>query len=151
METLWEILVIVLLSSVKFLFALGTALLAGYGYVETVLMTSIGGIMGVMVFYYFGEFINAKFQQWLDRRKKKQKQKRTFTKRNKLIVKTKITYGLIGLALLTPIFLSIPLGCILAARFFRQNRSTLPVLIFFVLFWSLVITGIGYAGKWTPE
>jgi uncharacterized membrane protein YuzA (DUF378 family) len=140
MDKLLEIMGLMLLSGTKFLFAPWTTMWTGYNFIETVLITSLGGIAGVLVFYHFGEFMNRKIQEWLNRRKKVRKPKKTFSKRNKLIVKTKITYGLVGLAAITPTLLSIPVGSIIAARLFRQNKLVLPALMASVVIWSLLIS-----------
>jgi membrane protein YqaA with SNARE-associated domain len=142
MDKLLEILGLMLLSGTKFLLAPWTTMWTGYNFLETVLITSIGGIVGVLVFYHFGDWMNRKVQEWMNKRRKERKPKKTFSKRNKLIVKTKITYGLVGLAVITPTVLSIPVGSIIAARLFRQNKLVLPVLMASVVIWSLFISVI---------
>ena len=49
-------------------------------------------------------------------------------------------YGLIGIAFLTPIFLSIPIGTYLALYFFPEKRKTIPILITSVVGWSVVLS-----------
>ena len=118
-----------LLSGTKFLFAPGATVLAGYNYLQTLLITTLGGSAGVFIFYYFGDFLFREVQQWMNKKRKTEKVRKTFSRRNRLIVKTKVTYGLVGFVLLTPVFLSIPIGSIVAAKFFRNNKMVLPALI----------------------
>ena len=70
------------------------------------------------------------------------KKKRVFTWKNKLIVKVKRDYGLIGLAAITPIFLSIPLGTFLAARFFHDQKKVLTYLAASVVVWSVIVSSV---------
>ncbi|RMG80601.1 MAG: hypothetical protein D6707_06140 [Bacteroidetes bacterium] len=55
-------------------------------------------------------------------------------------MKVKSRFGILGVALITPVILSIPLGSMLAARFFSDNKMALPILMIAVLFWSVVLT-----------
>ena len=55
-------------------------------------------------------------------------------------VKTVKKYGLFGIAFLTPIFFSIPLGTFIALRFFPNKKKTLPVLAAAVFGWSFVLS-----------
>lgn len=142
MDSILEILGLMALSGVKFMLAPGTTMLAGYGFMETVLITTAGGTIGVFVFYYAGEFIFCTVRDWINKRRKNKKVRKTFSRTNRLIVKTKLNYGLLGLAVITPTLLSIPLGSMIAARFFRYNRLTLPALVGSVIIWSILISGV---------
>ena len=126
---------LLIFSGVKFFLAPSTAIISGYTFLETILITTAGGIGGVITFFYFGEFM-----QYLFRRRKSKKEKKKFTRFNRYIIKVKSTYGLVGLALLTPCLLSIPLGALLAARYFDDDKRTLPFLLASVVIWSLVLT-----------
>ncbi|MEQ8324151.1 MAG: hypothetical protein RIC15_08830 [Vicingaceae bacterium] len=127
---------LLIISGVKFFFAPSTAILSGYSYLETIIITTSGGVGGLITFYYFGEFLQYVFT----RSKKKKKEKKKFTRLNRRIIKVKSTYGLIGLAILTPCLFSIPLGSLLAARYFDKDKRTLPFMIASVVLWSFVLT-----------
>lgn len=127
---------LLIFSGVKFFLAPSTAIISGYSYTETILITTIGGIGGVITFYYFGEFLQYVFS----RKKKKKKEKKVFTRMNRTIVRVKSTYGLLGLAVLTPCLFSIPLGALLAARYFDKDKRTLPFLLASVIVWSFILT-----------
>ena len=60
--------------------------------------------------------------------------------KNILAIKTARKYGLVGIAVLTPIFLSIPIGTYLALHFFPEKKKTIPILITSVIGWSLVLS-----------
>lgn len=133
-----QIIGLILFSSVKFFFAPSTIYLSGYSYFETIAITITGGAIGVFVFFYTGsaifKFIGDRFSS--------SKPKRSFSRKNRFIIKVKSSWGLIGLALLSPTLISIPLGCLLASRYFRNDRRTIPFLMGSVVFWSFVLTSL---------
>ena len=73
---------------------------------------------------------------------KQPKKKRVFTWKNKLIVKVKREYGLIGLAALTPTILSIPVGTFLAARYFSDQKKVISYLAASVIVWSVIVSSV---------
>ena len=144
LEKLLQILLVVILSATKFLTAPITSLNIGFGYVETLLITTIGGVIGVFFFFYLSSFIMAAFSKLTSGKKnsKPKKPKRKFTWKNKLIVHIKREYGLIGLAAITPTFLSIPLGTFLAARYFPDKKKVITYLSASVIVWSVIVSSV---------
>lgn len=138
MTELLKILGLMFLSGIKFFFAPSTTYLAGYSFIETLAITISGGVLGILVFFYFGEFLKYLFSGIRFRKK----EKLVFTKSSRRIVSIKEKYGLIGLVILTPILLSIPLGSLLAAKYFDHDKRTIPFLIISVVLWSLLLTSI---------
>ena len=130
---------LVVFSSVKFLFAPSTVYFSGYSYIETIGITIIGGWLGVAVFFYSGTYIF----DWIARTFQRQdKKKRVFRRRNRIIIHVKNRYGIIGLALISPSLISIPLGCLLAAKYFRNDKRAVPIFFSAVVFWSFVLTSL---------
>jgi hypothetical protein len=68
------------------------------------------------------------------------KPSRKFTRGNRLLIKLKHRFGLIGLAALTPAILSIPFGSIVMAKFFKHHHFAMPSLMIAVLLWSVLLT-----------
>jgi len=121
---------------------------AGYSFTSTILITTLGGIAGFFMFfyigeikwirYYFGKIMDFVFHLFgVDRA---QKQKKKFNRMNRLIVTVKGKYGLIGLSLLTPVLFSIPLGSLLAARYYDKKKATIPYMIVSIVIWSFTLT-----------
>lgn len=136
MDSILEILLLLLFSATKFLFAAGYLIgNQGYGYVYTVSVLIIGGTIGVFVFTFFSEWLN----KLINRLFPPKKDKKVFTKKNRIIVKIKSKYGLYGIAFFTPIFFSIPIGCFLAARFYNSHRKNISILILAVIFWAFLL------------
>jgi ABC-type antimicrobial peptide transport system permease subunit len=143
-EKVLQILLVVILSATKFLTAPITSLNIGFGYLETLLITSVGGLIGVTFFFYLSSIIMKLIAKMSEKNatKKTPKPKRKFTWKNKLIVHVKREYGLIGLAALTPIILSIPVGTFLAARYFRDPRMVITYLSASVIVWSVIVSSV---------
>ena len=145
-----KILTLILWSSVKFLAAAPLALAYGFNYYQTLIITMTGGILGVFFFFYIGEHLGpllniiriryAMFrgQNMVDI--KQTKRKKIFTWRSRLMVRTIRRFGLIGIAALTPIILSIPVGTILAARYYHNKKQVLAYLCISVLCWSVIMS-----------
>ena len=139
-----NILLTILFSSVKFAMTFPVVILQfQFSFFETILWTNVGGVLGI----YFFAFLSDKLIAWWNRnfRKSRRKEnpgkKRAFTKRNRRIIRIKQQYGLIGIALSTPIVLSIPLGTFLVVRYYRSSRTKFIYLIASNLFWSFIYTG----------
>ena len=129
---------IMLISSVKFLLAIPVA---AYQYEltlwETFLFSSIGGVLGVIVFAKFSRWIIDQYSIWMSSRQKADSKKEL---KKVVAIKTVRKYGLFGIAFLTPIFFSIPIGTFIALRFFPNKKKTLPVLAASVFGWSFVLS-----------
>ena len=130
-----KIVGLLVFSTLKFFFSPSAALLAGYSFVETIAITVIGGYTGFVLFFFAGKFIVAWFHRVFKRKKKK-----LFNKRNRLIVKIKSKYGLLGIATLTPLLLSIPVGALLASYYFPRAKRTLPIFFVCLVIWSFILT-----------
>lgn len=130
-----KIIGLLVFSTLKFFFAPSGALLAGYSFLETVTIHIVGGFSGFLLFFFAGKFI---VLWW--RKVYKPKNKKLFNKRNRLIVKVKTKYGLLGIAVLTPLILSIPVGAILASYYFPRAHKTLPIFFLCLVIWSFILT-----------
>lgn len=127
------------------MWAPGTALVSGFSFFQTILLTTAGGFTGITFFYYFGLWAVEKMEGIKNRSKFSRFQnvpKKIFTKGNRRIIKIKVSFGLIGLIIITPALLSIPIGCVVAAKFYRHNKLTYPLLLLSTFGWSLFLTTI---------
>jgi len=135
-----------LLSAVKFALAPASGFALGFSTNQVILITSIGGVTGVLFFYSLsGFFIKRALKskkQKLEKAKLEGKiiENKSFTFKNKLIVKIKRKFGIWGIALITPAIISIPVGSILSARFYRRDKKTLSVLSLSVILWSVCLS-----------
>ncbi len=144
------------MSTVKFFFSVPLALGLGFTYWQTVCTTIIGGCTGVFLFYYLSpaimkvlDFLVHGFMKIFGIKRKphhKRKTKRKFTQRNKFIVKLRGKLGMFGIVAFTPVILSIPLGSILANKYYGDHKFILPSLCLSVIAWSLLLTTAFFFG-----
>jgi len=138
MADVYEVLVVLLTSSVKFFAAPLLAKSIGFSYLETIFLTTLGGLFGIFVFFTLGSKLVLFFPNFF---KPLTKNKKVFTKKNKFYVLLIRKYGAFGLALFSPILISIPVGSFLAARFFKANSFRVKFfLCLSVLFWSVTLS-----------
>ncbi|MBK9148670.1 MAG: hypothetical protein IPM12_12750 [Flavobacteriales bacterium] len=131
-------------SIVKFVLAAAVSYGFNHTYWETVLLLAIGGTAGTTAFYRAGIAV----LKWLHARAVKSRErrirmgrapKRVFTRGNRFIVRMKRDYGLLGLTIMPPI-VSVPITALIAAKYFRHDRRTLPLLIGAIAGWSLILS-----------
>jgi len=142
-QEIWQIVSVFLLSTVKFVFgAVPMALAFGFSFFETVVVTSLGGFTGVLFFVFLSDMLVKGYKK---RKEKKQQKasgtpaKKIFTRKNKIIVTIKRRFGIIGISLITPLLLSIPLGCFLSVRYFKDKSKIIAYMFAAILFWSVTI------------
>lgn len=145
MEELAGILSVVAMSMVKFAVAPLLSLQLGYSIPSTVVMTSVGGCLGVFVFFKSSGWFMERSERSrrlkaLRRDQEGRPPARVFNRRNRTIVRVKRSQGLPGLALITPAIISIPIGTIIAAKYFRHHPRALPWLFGSVVLWSLLLS-----------
>jgi hypothetical protein len=130
---------------VKFLFSGLVSYSVGNTFLETVLLTAIGGCLGTVVFYSAGKGIIEWFRKRYVRRvawriAEGLPPRRIFTRTNRWIVRLKKNYGVRGLAAFALPLLSVPITALLAAKYFRHDRRTLPTMLSAVMVWSVVLS-----------
>ena len=149
-----EEFVVVLFSSVKFAFVFPLAILKyKFSFFETILWTNIGAALGVVTFAYFSNLLSLvwfKIVQWLrnsnvlppakDKKRFNSKKKRSYVKLKK--------YGFYGLAIITPVIISIPIGSFLMMRFYPRRKRKIITLIISHVSWSFILTTILFLIKY---
>ncbi|MBK8876124.1 MAG: hypothetical protein IPN13_20495 [Bacteroidetes bacterium] len=68
--------------------------------------------------------------------------KKLFTPRNRKFVRIWRKYGLIGVAFLTPVFISIPIGTIIANAFEDNKKKIFLYMFISIVFWSVFFTSM---------
>jgi hypothetical protein len=140
-----EIILTIISSAVKFAMTFPLAVLQfKFTFPETILWTNLGGLAGI----YFFAFLSSKLIAWWNRvfgvkknrRSGSERDKKIFTKKNRRIVRIKQKYGLPGIALTTPLLLSIPVGTFLVVRYYRTHPARFIYLIVSNLIWSVIYT-----------
>jgi uncharacterized membrane protein len=129
------------MSTVKFVFgAVPTAVGMGFSLFETVTVTSLGGFTGVICFVFLSETIVRNYKKRIHLKHLKDpnfKPPKIFTKRKRRIVTVKKRFGILGIAFLTPLLFSIPIGCFIAVRYFKNKQQILLYMFGSIFFWSV--------------
>lgn len=142
-----------------------------FTWLETNIYAISGGMLGVVFFMYFSDWLMrawATIRNYFFIRKERITQlfsppvadveeqleihydyveksapvKKIFTPRTRRIVRLWTRYGLIGLAVLTPIILSIPIGTFFMTRLEKNKKRILFFMIISITCWSLLLTSI---------
>lgn len=154
MEFILKVLFIGLMSAVKFITAAPLASAYGFEYWETLLITSTGGLAGVTFFFQLSKWTLRAFKKTRENIQKVSSnpiestknnttvKKKIFTWKNKFIVKTVRRFGLAGIAFITPVVLSIPLGTFIAFRYFNNKNKVYTYLSLAVFFWSVLLSSL---------
>ncbi|GAB1405464.1 hypothetical protein MASR1M74_26450 [Lentimicrobium sp.] len=144
---------IILISAVKFLFAAPLSYIYGFSYLHTLINTSVGGILGVLFFYFFSRLLNRIYLNHfplifraleqitgLHYERRNTRGKKIGTKRKMIGLRNRFGYP--GIIILTPVLLSIPLGTFLAVKYYPSKAGLLSLLSLSVVFWSVILTSI---------
>ena len=146
MAEIFTVIYLVLLSSVKFFIVPFLSInFYDYSFFTSVIINTIGGIIGSTFFFKTSFFF---VQRAIKRRQVKikagtAKPKKKFTKLNRFIVVVKNTMGMYGLALITPALISIPIGSVIAAKYYHLQPKKMLGLIYISSFlWAMALSGI---------
>ncbi len=147
METNWiETIIAALIASFKFAITVPFFIIKEeLGFWDSVLFGIASGTFGIIVFMYLSSGI-LKFWNWIKRKTgifKRKKPRKKFSKRSRRAVKIKNKYGLFGIAALTPIIISIPIGVFIATRYYKNKKKVFLYMFLSVLFWSIIYASFG--------
>jgi membrane protein DedA with SNARE-associated domain len=131
-----KVLGLFLFSGTKFMMAPGAILAAGYGWWESIIISFTGGSAGSIFFYKLGGRLFSFLEKIWPGKKKTRKQ---FTTKNRIIIRLKNKFGVVGLAFLIPL-ISIPVSALLSAKYFRFDKKAIPAYIVASAFWSVALT-----------
>ena len=140
MKEYLEILSVVLLSSVKMgIGGIPLSFVYKFSVLKSITTTSFGGCLGAFAFVNLSDGILKLLAKWgLFKPKEKVKKKFTFT--NRSVVNIKKKFGLLGISVITPLFLSFPFGCFLAVRYFKDKKKITAYMFGSTIFWSVTIS-----------
>ena len=123
----------------KYLIGVGLALSYSKSVYDSILFSVTGGITGIFFYLYIYKLLLKIFRREVKSIKIK------FNRWRRFIIKVKQKGGLFGIALITPLFLSIPLGIGLSLTLGSTKRRILIFHITSIVFWSLLIFAIKHS------
>ncbi len=139
-ELLKAFSLVLLPSTIKFIFGPFAGKAAGLHILTTMVATSAGMMTSVLAFTYFGEFMRSKILAYFRNRNSSENVK-------KREVPTALKkYGLVGISFLTPIILTPIGGTILAVSVTPKKGKILLYMLVSACVWSAIITAAVYFG-----
>jgi hypothetical protein len=153
MDSFWKVVQVILLSSVKFAAGPPFAYFGGEQALstgETFFYCLCGGLIGVLIFTYVSapilraeKILVRTIRTFVGKKPETQsKRKLIFTRRNRRVVGIWMKYGLAGIAFLTPVLLSIPIGTLIANSLVHNKRKILLFMFISLVFWSIALTTV---------
>jgi hypothetical protein len=155
---IFKLIQVLIVSGIKFLFAPLISISYGFNYIQTALVTALGGILGILFFYFLSKWILRQYYRyspmifsyftgekidWSRSILRSEIQlKKKFTRKNKLIINIRNKYGFLGIIIFTPVLLSIPLGAFLARKYYSGKSHTLVYMSISAVLWSFFISSI---------
>ncbi len=141
-------LFVLLLSSVKFAFTFPLAVLEyHFSFWETVVLCNIGAIAGIIFFSQLSKYM-VDFYKFMKRRYLSNisiinfPERKYNTKKKRRLIRFKKSYGFWGIVLLTPLFISTPIGTFLIVRYFKSQKYALLTLFVSHVVWSIAYASI---------
>ena len=129
------IMVVLFWASTKFMVGYGFVFYYNFSFINSILLTVSGGMLGVLIF----SFIYSFFSIWKQRVfPSKTPKKFTINRKKRMLVKIKNSYGLAGIAFLTPVFLTVPVGTMVANAFYKNKSKVFSYMFFAFTFWSVL-------------
>jgi len=149
--TIWALFSLFLIAMIKFMFApLGGPAL-NLDFFETYLSCISGAAFSSSIFFFSANYFLKRARRRNKQKRERRlamglppKMKKKFTRVNKFIVRTKRSIGIIGITFWAPLFLSIPLGSIIAAKFYGKNKNAFLLIILGICINGIIITGFTY-------
>lgn len=139
-KELFEVFGIFWLSAIKFgLAGVPTAVFADFSFFKAVTVTSCGGFTGTILFTYLSDWLIRQSKKVNEKYFKKKNNVKKFTRKNKIIVLVKKKFGLTGIVVITPLILSIPLGCFIAVRYFSDKKKIVTYMFISIFIQAIVL------------
>jgi hypothetical protein len=142
MNDYWQIISVILVSTIKFIIGLAMSLAYNFPPITFYFTTVGGGMIGVFIYLYLWDFfLIIKNKVWEPKPKKVQIK---INKKIRNMVHFSRTWGIYGIALVTPTIISMPIGTLIC-RSIEKNKWHIKLVMFVSLsFWSLLIIALQY-------
>ena len=125
---------------VKFLVTPSLMVARGWGFLTTVLVSSLGAGIGVLLFFYFGKWM---LNKWAKFRGEKEPKRPFFTSKRRRVVQFRRKFGMWGLLVVSGM-ISVPISALLAAKYYHRDERMPWILILAFVIWAFVLTALSY-------
>lgn len=135
---LLKALSIIFLTMLKFIAGPTLGYAAGFSLLNTILITVVGMMLSVLLFTFLGDFLRKRvFRKFFERKKK-------FSKRNRRFVTIWKKYGVVGVAVLTPLLLTPIGGTILLTSVGTPNQKIILYMFVSAVCSAVVFSSLIY-------
>lgn len=138
MEEIIKMASVMIWCAVKYIVGFGLAVGFGFNPIEIIFLTIGGGMLGVLVYLYLWAVILKIYYKFFPKKPKPIKFK-FLTRKLVLFIRK---YEVWGIAFLTPLLLTPPLGTILAASIEPNKWRIKVIMLISFSFWSLLLLGL---------
>ncbi len=137
----WSKIITVFIASTIKLGIVGVPMAAAFkfSFLKTLLVCGSGGIFGSVVFGYLSAEVLILWTSLMKKFYPNKKKKKRFTKTNRFLVRIKKYFGITGIAIISPLFLSIPVGSFVAVEFFREKHKTVLYMSASAVLWTIIL------------
>ncbi len=125
---------------VKFLVTPSLMVARGWGFLTTVLVSSLGAGIGVLLFFYFGKWM---LNKWAKFRGEKEPKRPFFTSKRRRVVQFRRKFGMWGLLVVSGV-ISVPISAVLAAKYYHRDERMPWILILAFVIWAFLLTALSY-------
>jgi hypothetical protein len=143
MELILKIITVVLWSAVKYIVGISFAIGFGFSHVNIFVLTVGGGMLGVVVYLYLWQLILTIWHRFRPKKNKPIK----FSPFKRKLVKFIKKYEVWGIAFLTPILLTPPIGTVLAASIEHNKWRIKLLMLFSFIFWTVLVLALKFLFK----
>ncbi len=132
------------MATIKFLFSPPVGLGAGIDFWTVLLIQFAGGTLGVLFFFFLFKTILETSRKRMVRKRREALEngkipRKIFSRKNRKIIKWKHKLGYYGVVFIALPFVSIPIEGLLCAKFFKHERTLIPMLIVSSAAWSFIL------------
>ncbi|MBC7865670.1 MAG: hypothetical protein IAF38_22030 [Bacteroidia bacterium] len=111
-----------------------------FNLLQTLASVAGGGVFSSFIFSFLFDGVIHWVSKILDKKFPNRKlNKKKFTRWNRFIIKVKKNFGVVGVACVSTLILSIPLGTFLALRFFGGRKTVFMWFSIFTVFWTIAL------------
>jgi hypothetical protein len=146
-EEFSELFAIFILSIFKFGFGLFAAVILDANIEHRIFVNLLGGLIGILTYTFFSAIIKHFYLKIRYRYSKPIK----FTKWNRGIIRFKKRFGIIGIAIISPIIITIPIGIVLMLQLTNKKWKIILFMYLSCIMWALIFFSLfhffGFAVK----
>ena len=138
MSELLPVLISFFWSGSKFMVGIAFIYYYEFPFLKSMLLAVSGGMTGTVLFSYFGSAMTQLWRRWFPLKEKKERKE---TRTSRIVQKVSNKYGLAGIAFLTPIFLTPPIGAMMATIMYKNRPKIFAYMFVAIFLWALVFLG----------